>query len=321
MATDDNSLLCFICAEELNRGTTGVDRPCCRNILCQTCMYRHIMSILNDDVGSFRKLTCPFGCGVELTDDEIREAFSHSHQFRFMAAIRYFCHSLCRSISPNLSWWYVRLSSRERRDMEVYLRWSLQRGLADMRKKNDDLIMLECPGVDCNYTWIVADPRFRRNKQQHENRYYLLWYKPYQGAEDAPNYFVDGSGRPIWVQPQRRRLDVRQMICPACHANFCGLCRNPWVFGRVCHARRSCRTYTRLPSLQAEGSLADRFALASYGHHCPGCRLATERISGCNHMTCPCGVEWCYACGQRWNTLHYGCRDRAPNEDPGCVIL
>ncbi|KAL6907373.1 hypothetical protein GGI43DRAFT_397207 [Trichoderma evansii] len=31
---------------------------------------------------------------------------------------------------------------------------------------------------------------------------------------------------------------------------------------------------------------------------CPGCDVATEKMYGCDHITCPCGTHWCYACGQ-----------------------
>ncbi|KAL7919065.1 hypothetical protein ACQKWADRAFT_330115 [Trichoderma austrokoningii] len=30
---------------------------------------------------------------------------------------------------------------------------------------------------------------------------------------------------------------------------------------------------------------------------CPGCGVATEKTYGCDHITCLCGVHWCYACG------------------------
>lgn len=31
---------------------------------------------------------------------------------------------------------------------------------------------------------------------------------------------------------------------------------------------------------------------------CPGCGVATEKMGGCDHITCPCGTHWCYACGK-----------------------
>ena len=30
---------------------------------------------------------------------------------------------------------------------------------------------------------------------------------------------------------------------------------------------------------------------------CPGCKVATIKSHGCDHMTCPCGVHWCFECG------------------------
>jgi hypothetical protein len=51
---------------------------------------------------------------------------------------------------------------------------------------------------------------------------------------------------------------------------------------------------------------------------CPGCQLRTTRISGCNHMTCPCGYEWCFVCRGSWNSFHYSCVD---GQTTSCVIL
>ncbi|KAH7161719.1 hypothetical protein EDB81DRAFT_925347 [Dactylonectria macrodidyma] len=30
---------------------------------------------------------------------------------------------------------------------------------------------------------------------------------------------------------------------------------------------------------------------------CPGCTATTQKVSGCDHISCPCGTHWCYACG------------------------
>ncbi|KAF3919913.1 hypothetical protein AA313_de0200074 [Arthrobotrys entomopaga] len=31
---------------------------------------------------------------------------------------------------------------------------------------------------------------------------------------------------------------------------------------------------------------------------CPKCTVMTEKLYGCNHITCPCGEHWCYICGK-----------------------
>jgi hypothetical protein len=31
---------------------------------------------------------------------------------------------------------------------------------------------------------------------------------------------------------------------------------------------------------------------------CPGCQVMTEKMGGCDHITCePCGAHWCWRCG------------------------
>ncbi|KAI1762570.1 hypothetical protein GGR53DRAFT_415339 [Hypoxylon sp. FL1150] len=35
---------------------------------------------------------------------------------------------------------------------------------------------------------------------------------------------------------------------------------------------------------------------------CPDCRRMVELVRGCNHITCPCGVKFCYMCAAVWRT-------------------
>lgn len=40
---------------------------------------------------------------------------------------------------------------------------------------------------------------------------------------------------------------------------------------------------------------------------CPQCGVCVERLSGCRHMVCRCGCEFCYDCGTRWVRGRYTC--------------
>ncbi|KAK0671427.1 hypothetical protein QBC41DRAFT_344678 [Cercophora samala] len=37
---------------------------------------------------------------------------------------------------------------------------------------------------------------------------------------------------------------------------------------------------------------------------CPRCKSGVEKVDGCNHITCVCGVEWCYRCEKLWGIGH-----------------
>jgi len=49
---------------------------------------------------------------------------------------------------------------------------------------------------------------------------------------------------------------------------------------------------------QAEAERDDVFVKKTF-KKCPGCEAHTVKSSGCNHITCRCGVHWCYQCGEQ----------------------
>lgn len=42
---------------------------------------------------------------------------------------------------------------------------------------------------------------------------------------------------------------------------------------------------------------------------CKKCKIVIEKNQGCNHMTCRCGNQFCYVCGENWTAAHYGNHD------------
>jgi len=87
-------------------------------------------------------------------------------------------------------------------------------------------------------------------------------------------------------------LRPRALACPGegCPMRYCGCCRQPWGAGDD----------HQCADLPTAGGGKIRF--------CPGCGVATERISGCNAMECgnpSCGSSWCWECGSHRET--HGC--------------
>lgn len=99
--------------------------------------------------------------------------------------------------------------------------------------------------------------------------------------------------------------DTRTMAqCPACRLtsvsenrllyiadrrNGCFECRVAW------HDDLSCPQYQALPADQRRPEDRALVALAKQKNWraCPGCAVHVELTSGCHHITCRCGAEWC----------------------------
>ncbi|KAI0965131.1 hypothetical protein F4678DRAFT_453479 [Xylaria arbuscula] len=74
--------------------------------------------------------------------------------------------------------------------------------------------------------------------------------------------------------------------CRTCGSTTCRMCRNATHTG-IC---------PQDVGMQQAVSLATRNGWRS----CPNCNNMVEKRSGCNHMTCRCGGQFCYICGGGW---------------------
>jgi IBR domain, a half RING-finger domain len=84
--------------------------------------------------------------------------------------------------------------------------------------------------------------------------------------------------------------DCRTVVCDQCLLQFCTRCNQPWVKE---HARCSCQEYQDVILASYDSTFA---RLTSTIRRCPHCCVFLERTSGCDHMTCSCGFEFCYRC-------------------------
>ncbi|KAK7528013.1 uncharacterized protein IWZ02DRAFT_142882 [Phyllosticta citriasiana] len=88
-----------------------------------------------------------------------------------------------------------------------------------------------------------------------------------------------------WIHPDLIKHDVGR--CPKCSLETCSLCK-----GKA-HGLGECpKDEQTLQLLQ--------LAEENHWQRCYQCRAMIEIDTGCYHMTCKCGAEWCYLCGMRW---------------------
>lgn len=93
---------------------------------------------------------------------------------------------------------------------------------------------------------------------------------------------------------------TQMWTCPGCEFVFCSACMRP----AKAHGRKGQCEKFRLFLSQAEAQerLFEEFKekearSGAYVVSCPGCQAFFQKTNGCNHITCPCGKEFCYLCG------------------------
>ncbi|KAL7152654.1 hypothetical protein ABFS83_04G113100 [Erythranthe nasuta] len=97
------------------------------------------------------------------------------------------------------------------------------------------------------------------------------------------------------------RNTMREAECPSCRRLFCVKCNVPW------HSGFECGEFSRMRESESERDDLKLHALAKKKkwRRCRRCKFFVERNTGCLHMTCRCGFEFCYKCGADWIDTHF----------------
>ncbi|KZL82810.1 ibr finger domain-containing protein [Colletotrichum incanum] len=78
-------------------------------------------------------------------------------------------------------------------------------------------------------------------------------------------------------------------FCQRCKHNTCVMCKGAEHKDQVCAQDTLTQDLLQIDA-------------ANGWQRCFSCRRLVELEHGCNHMTCRCGAEFCYLCGNRWKT-------------------
>ncbi|VFQ59641.1 unnamed protein product [Cuscuta campestris] len=90
--------------------------------------------------------------------------------------------------------------------------------------------------------------------------------------------------------------------CRKCNQYFCLKCNVPW------HYNMTCRAYQSSPRLPSGESVVKALANKKKWRQCVKCNNMVELASGCYHIYCRCGYEFCYTCGAEWKNKKATCK-------------
>ncbi|KAL0478681.1 E3 ubq [Acrasis kona] len=82
--------------------------------------------------------------------------------------------------------------------------------------------------------------------------------------------------------------------CEVCKEHYCLKCKVKYHKGKTCIQHKR----DRLNSGLMEQVLLMEYLKTNNVKMCPQCKKFIERSSGCQHMTCLCGHEFCFLCGK-----------------------
>ncbi|KAF1918297.1 hypothetical protein BDU57DRAFT_537869 [Ampelomyces quisqualis] len=83
--------------------------------------------------------------------------------------------------------------------------------------------------------------------------------------------------------------------CGACGARHCIRHEVPFHYGESCDEYDVRKRWESIP--MTEEDKACKAFVEATSMVCPGCKARVHKSSGCNHMTCKCGHQFCYLCG------------------------
>ncbi|BBG98735.1 RING/U-box superfamily protein, partial [Prunus dulcis] len=102
---------------------------------------------------------------------------------------------------------------------------------------------------------------------------------------DCSALLVDDGGEVVTVSE-----------CPNCRRLFCAQCKVAWHAGIDCGEFQNLNENER----EKEDIMVMELAKKKNWRRCPRCNFFVEKTDGCLHITCRCGLEFCYGCGSYW---------------------
>jgi hypothetical protein len=104
-------------------------------------------------------------------------------------------------------------------------------------------------------------------------------------SSDRTYCTATGCGRFLHLDPE---ASSRLIECPDCGITTCGSCK--------------ARGHEGPCSVEDDTDEMEQLMKERGWRACFNCNAVVERSTGCSHMTCRCGAQFCYRCGSRWRT-------------------
>ncbi|KAK4617649.1 E3 ubiquitin-protein ligase [Fulvia fulva] len=163
--------------------------------------------------------------------------------------------------------------------------------------KNRATSNIKCAQASCTAILVgseISSVARSDTLEQYREKATQEYFKQYPNYIECPNadctygYIVEQGDSSIFN-------------CRVCLVQYCMKCVVNW------HDDETCEDYrARIRAETAGGDRATKKLLRREAKLCPRYKAWIQKISGCDHMTCKCGFEFCYVCLGAWDGFSRG---------------
>lgn len=156
-------------------------------------------------------------------------------------------------------------------------------------------VRIGCPNADCKSAIFQEEiRRLLQSKPDLRDRF-DRWLVDMNGdpcRKTCPRCCAVTEVDPAQLKDRRVARHGLRVQCSACQLEWCFPCQAPWHEGIKCKQYRAGDVLLKNWTVQFQNGQRN-------AQRCPKCKVYVQRNEGCDHMTCRCGMEFCYRCGGR----------------------
>ncbi|KAI3797564.1 hypothetical protein L1987_32822 [Smallanthus sonchifolius] len=163
-------------------------------------------------------------------------------------------------------------------------------------KIKENMTTVKCPDPNCEEVIGPQDCGSIVPKQVLERWESILCESLIMGTQKFYCPFKDCSAMMV----DDGEVAVTSSECPNCNRLFCAQCKVAW------HCGMSCSEFESLKKgeLNVDDNMLMNLAKNKNWMRCSNCKFFVEKVDGCKHISCRCGHEFCYGCGNVYTTTH-----------------
>ncbi|KAF2665662.1 hypothetical protein BT63DRAFT_428614 [Microthyrium microscopicum] len=118
------------------------------------------------------------------------------------------------------------------------------------------------------------------------------WNSKYEESKTKNRLYCTNKECGAWIPPDQIEKSAstgrKRGTCKKCKTQVCKKCSRKWHYSRECEVDEDTKKVLALAEETAGWQ------------RCYRCKAVVSLDTGCNHMTCRCGAQFCMLCGRKW---------------------